>query len=418
MQGLRAGALGEEIEARLCLSLLSVCLSLLSVCLSLLSVYLSLLSVCLSLLGTTYISDTDKCFLFLEPSSFKNRSMVKPTPTIDVIRNIRVPPDKGKKSSSANRRTLQDELSWGSAPSSPSPATISCSGENVNKGEIPGDNNAKNTVNGVKSSENSMKSGQQHISLFAGIKRNKFTRDRSESTKRKNSNEGNNLSKSARHEEPDCLLLRTVHENNLMYESRMDDLNETVSLDHTIFSVLKALTKGMKDSNKILGILLAERLENKSEPTTEKVSSEIDDDCFPVLVTKPKNNGRQKPLQQAPLRGENWSTVVNKKGKKTNNNTSNKVTESEVQVTNVVIDEKSAFNSAIKEAERSLLIFNFNMGQFPCLNPNTISNNVKSFSLSLACKAEGSADGAPSTAAKDIVDDILGMVTKNGLLWY
>jgi hypothetical protein len=192
--------------------------------------------------------------------------MVKPTPTIEVIRNIRVPPDKGKNSSSANRRTLQDELSWGTPPSSPSPAIISCSGENVNKGEISGDNNAKNTVNGVKSSENSTKSGQQHISLFAGIKRNKFTRDRSESTKRKNSNEGNNLSKSARLEEPDCLLLRTVHENNLMYESIMDNLNETVSLDHTISSVLKALTKGMKDSNEILGILLAERLEKKSEP--------------------------------------------------------------------------------------------------------------------------------------------------------
>ncbi len=49
-----------------------------------------------------------------------------------------------------------------------------------------------------------------------------------------------------------------------MYESIMDDLNETVSLDHTISSVLKALTKGMKDSIEILGILLAKRLENKS----------------------------------------------------------------------------------------------------------------------------------------------------------
>jgi hypothetical protein len=344
--------------------------------------------------------------------------MVKPTPTIEVIKNIRVPPDKGK---NPNRRTLQDELSWGSAPSSPSPATISCSGENVNKGVLSGDKNAKNSVNGVKSSDNSTKPGKQHVSLFAGIKRNKFTRDRSESTKRKNSNEGNNLSKSARLEEPDCLLLRTVHENNLMYENIMDDLNETLSLDHTVSSVLKALTKGMKDSNEILGILLAERLENKSEPACEKVSPVMDDDCFPVLVTEPKNNGRQKPLQQAPLGGENWSTVITKKGKRKNNNNGNtgntgsKAMDTEVQITNVVTDEKSAFNSAIKEAERSLLIFNLNMGQFPCLNPNTISNKVTSCLLSLAVKAEGSADGAPSTAAKDIVDDILGMVTKMDL---
>ncbi len=107
--------------------------------------------------------------------------------------------------------------------------------------------------------------------------------------------------------------------------------------------------------------------------------------------------------------------MVNKKGKKSNNNAGNKDTENEVQVTIVVSEEKSAFNSAIKEAERSLLIFNLNMGQFPCLNPTTISNKVTSCLLSLACKAEGSAEGAPSTAAKEIVDDILGMVTKMDL---
>ncbi len=196
----------------------------------------------------------------------------------------------------------------------------------------------------------------------------------------------------------------------------MDDLSETVSLDHTVSSVLKALTKGMKDSNEILGILLAERLENKTEQAKEKVSPVIiDDDCFPVLEPQQKNNGRQKPLKQAPLGGDSWSTVVNKKGKKLNNTTGNKVTENDVQVTNVVSDEKSAFNPAIREAERSLLIFNLNMGQFPCLNPTTISNKVTSCLLSLACKAEGSADGAPSTAAKEIVDDILGMVTKMDL---
>jgi hypothetical protein len=341
--------------------------------------------------------------------------MVKTTPTIEVIKNIRVPPDKGKKSSSANRRTLQDELGWGTPPSSPTPATISCPGENVNKAGNPGDVNGKIIGNSVISSQQASKNGQQHISLFAGIKRNKFTRDRSESTKRKNSNEGNNNSKSARLEEPDCLLLRTVHENNLMYESIMDDLTETVDLDHTVSSVLKALTKGMKDSNEILGILLAERLEKRLEPPQNKVSIEIEDDCFPVLDTKQNNNGRQKPLKQAPLGGENWSTVVNKKGKKSNNNTGNNTKSTETPTANVVDEEKSAFNSAIKEAERSLLIFNLNMGQFPCMNPTTISNKVTSCLLSLACKAEGSVDGSPSNSAKEIVDDILGMVTKMDL---
>jgi hypothetical protein len=340
---------------------------------------------------------------------------VKPTPTSELIKDIRLPPDKGKNnkkdSRPSNRRSLCDDSVWATPPSSPLPSNVSGhvgAGDNVNKGDsgVPSNKDAEK-VNVTNSQR-----------IIPGISSNPNFRQRTESQKRKPSTEGNNNSKSARIEEPDCALLRTVHENNQMYERIMDDLCETVDLDHNISSVLRALTKGMKDSNDILGILLSERLvQNKQEncnPSGTVSNITIDDDCFPPISKQPANNsGRMKPLNQAPLGDGSWATVTNKKGKKTaNNNHTNQNSLQSTRTSNGETNPLSAFNAAIKEAERSLLIFNLNMGQTPCMNPVTISNKITQCLLSLAGKAEGSAPGNPSTSAKEVVDDILGMVTK------
>jgi hypothetical protein len=98
--------------------------------------------------------------------------------------------------------------------------------------------------------------------------------------------------------------------------------------------------------------------------------------------------------------------------KNTNTNQNNQASHQSSNASNGESNPLSAFNAAIKEAERSLLIFNLNMGQTPCMNPVTISNKITQCLLSLAGKAEGSAPGSPSSSAKEVVDDILGMVTK------
>ncbi len=341
---------------------------------------------------------------------------MKPTPTSELIKDIRLPPDKGKnnkkESRTSNRRSLRDDSPWATPPSSPlPPSNVSGhvgEGGNVNKGEsVVSSNNVAEQLKATNSQR-----------IVTGISSITNIRQRTESQKRKPSTEGNNTSKSARIEEPDCALLRTVHENNLMYEKIMDDLCETFDLDHNVSTVLRALTKGMKDSNDILGILLSERLvQNKAEKTNPSgtVSNIIlDDDCFPSISTQHSNNsGRMKPLNQAPLGGEFWATVTNKKGKKnTNSNQNNQASHQNSNASNGESNPHSAFNAAIKEAERSLLIFNLNMGQTPCMNPVTISNKITQCLLSLAGKAEGSAPGSPSSSAKEVVDDILGMVTK------
>jgi ferredoxin-thioredoxin reductase catalytic subunit len=66
----------------------------------------------------------------------------------------------------------------------------------------------------------------------------------------------------------------------------------------------------------------------------------------------------------------------------------------------------------VKEAERSLLIFNLDMGQSPIMNPGTISAKVTVGLLSsLANKEKGQA-GNYSQDEKDIVDDIINQVVR------
>ncbi len=340
---------------------------------------------------------------------------MKPTPTSELIKDIRLPPDKGKTnkkdSRPSTRRSLREDSVWATPPSSPLRSNVSGhvgAGDNVNKGD--------SSVTSKNDTEKVIVTNTQRT--ISGISSNPNFRQLTESQKRKPSTEGNNNSKSARIEEPDCALLRTVHENNQMYEKIMDDLCETVDLDHSISSVLRALTKGMKDSNDILGILLSERLvQNKQEnchPSGTVSNITIDDDCFPHISSQTANNsGRMKPLNQAPLGDGSWATVTNKKGKGiANNNHTSQNTQQSTTTNNSESNTLSAFNAAIKEAERSLLIFNLNMGQTPCMNPVTISNKITQCLLSLAGKAEGSAPGNPSTSAREVVDDILGMVTK------
>jgi hypothetical protein len=48
--------------------------------------------------------------------------------------------------------------------------------------------------------------------------------------------------------------------------------------------------------------------------------------------------------------------------------------------------EDSLFGKAVKDAERSLLIFNLDLGQTPTINPATISNKVTSCLLNLLAK--------------------------------
>jgi hypothetical protein len=68
------------------------------------------------------------------------------------------------------------------------------------------------------------------------------------------------------------------------------------------------------------------------------------------------------------------------------------------------------FLSAVKDAERSVLIHNLNLGQAPTLNPTTISSKVTAALLLCIAKCEPSSGGVVNGFVREIADDIMSMV--------
>jgi hypothetical protein len=66
----------------------------------------------------------------------------------------------------------------------------------------------------------------------------------------------------------------------------------------------------------------------------------------------------------------------------------------------------------VKEAERSLLIFNLDLGQSPIMNPSTISARVTVALLDTYAEHNEMPKGSNSQDARDLVDDVISQVTR------
>ena len=69
------------------------------------------------------------------------------------------------------------------------------------------------------------------------------------------------------------------------------------------------------------------------------------------------------------------------------------------------------FKESVKEAERSTLIFNLDMGKVPLMNQETISKKATLALASMAVKNEGKSTSTPSEEAVAAIDDILSITT-------
>ncbi len=68
------------------------------------------------------------------------------------------------------------------------------------------------------------------------------------------------------------------------------------------------------------------------------------------------------------------------------------------------------FDTAVREAERSVVIFNLNLGQSPLLNPATISSKVTGALIQAAAKNADCRHGNASAIAGEMVNDLLSQV--------
>jgi hypothetical protein len=76
----------------------------------------------------------------------------------------------------------------------------------------------------------------------------------------------------------------------------------------------------------------------------------------------------------------------------------------------VTTDPVKKFKEAIKEAERSTLIFNLDMGKVPVLNKETMSRRATLALTTMAAQKEKRPGSIPSSEAVEAIDDVLSIV--------
>jgi len=262
-----------------------------------------------------------------------------------------------------------------------------------------------------------------HTQLLHG--KIKHLRERSSSIKRKGSSQESGPTKSARIEVDECPHLKVIDQNKEIFGKVLAKLADYSGNDPVLCDSIREITVGFNGINEIMGVLLAERLfpgpspdlvviDNTPNPTSQGQSgSKAPEFTFPP--TQNKINSR-KPLNQPPL-GETgaWVTAVKHGNKKQVNQSSKQSQWFEDSETDNRSGKKQPtkdeiFVKAVKDAERSILVFNLDLGQQPSMNTATISSKVTLCLVNTLDRKEKRP--TPSQESKDFVDDILSMVVR------
>jgi hypothetical protein len=257
----------------------------------------------------------------------------------------------------------------------------------------------------------------------------KYIRDRSNSVKRKQTSQGNNTGKVPRVESGDCPHLKVIEQNKGTFSKILSDLSDYSGNDPLLCNSIRDLSIGMNGINDILGILLAERLIPGTSPEPIVIDDQPEETqgaSATQFSFPPGNlsNNPRKPLNQQPLGNTSaWLTAVSKNKARHTTQGQTQVLQRKNQVSDIGTDKETSdlhgkpkptkeelFHKSVKDAERSLLIFNLDLGQRPTMNPSTISGKVTLSLLNKMAAKEGSS--SHSQEAKDFIDDILSQVVK------
>jgi hypothetical protein len=249
---------------------------------------------------------------------------------------------------------------------------------------------------------------------YSSAIRGKFPRDRSNSMKRKNSAEDNNSAKAAK-VDMECPHLKVIDENKAMLSRTIDSIADYKGNDPILAEGIRNLSICMNNINEILGVVMAERLVPGPSPEVQfckEVSGENQNSKFQYPSAAELN---RKPLKQKPLGDtETWATAVSRNTKRTQQSQGhhdNNPGKSDQAATGNPSKE-DPFIKAVKEAERSLLVFNLDMGQSPIMNPNTISTKVTLSLLDLAAAKAGLGKGEHTPDSRELIDDIISQVVR------
>jgi hypothetical protein len=261
-----------------------------------------------------------------------------------------------------------------------------------------------------------------HTQLLQG--RIKHIRERSNSIKRKGSAQESAPQKTARIEAEECPHLKVIDQNKEIFKKVLEKLADYSGNELIICDSIRDITVGFNGLNEILGVLLAERLFPGSSPDPVVIVNTASNAQDPpsaqptefVFPPKPTQVNARKPLNQPPL-GESgsWATAVRHgKQKQAKSSTMSsqwfQEEESDYRQGKKTPSKEEVFVKAVKEAERSILVFNLDLGQQPSMNTATISSKVTFSLVSTLDRKEKRP--SPSQESKDFVGDILSQVVR------
>ncbi len=229
-------------------------------------------------------------------------------------------------------------------------------------------------------------------------------------------------------------LVSQLSDNKLLADKIGVEVSDEKFMDNNdsdIVSILSKFSLAISGQHKLISNVVSE-LESVKLVISDIQASicanppAFDNASFPPL-TQQKNpppgvsnpNGlsalnKRRTLKQAPIGSEfgfdvPWNQVNNRKIKKTRPVVIQCEDDSEAELP-ANVQKSDPFSAAVKDAEKSILIHNLNLGQQPTLNPSTISSKITAALLLCVAQFEPLACGQVTSGVKDIVDDITGLV--------
>jgi hypothetical protein len=222
-----------------------------------------------------------------------------------------------------------------------------------------------------------------------------------------------------------------------MFEQLANEIHDASSSDPVLVSIVSRLCTGLSSQNSAILYLLNNsnncsqpqvkippQVPPKPTPSTSSAAGEYSTQTSQKSQVNPRRTLKQPPLGGA---AGPWLEVKQKRMQKskeadptTNSNLleNNNSAESGIEVGQ---QEKTQdrngdpFATAVREAERSVVIYNLNLGQSPLLNPTTISSKVTSALIKAAAdNLEGVHNGSIPIAG-EMVNDLLSQVRSMNL---
>ncbi len=197
-------------------------------------------------------------------------------------------------------------------------------------------------------------------------------------------------------------LLGTIHENLVMLEQVSNEILDATGSDPVLVSIVSRLCTGMSTQNNLLATVISNMQSQQSRVSdTQGTSSAGSSNNKPDsansnnagLVVNQNALQKRKPLKQVPIgscEGE-WVSVTNNKSKKADVQSGRNVLKQKAGGESggtqgpqgkMPPTEPDLFINAVREAERSVIIHNLDLGQSPLLNPeNNLSKGNRCIAL-------------------------------------